>query len=473
MAEIVMIGASTLDPRLWRSEARAAVAGARLVAAPASADMEAVSAAVEALAPGASLRTPPPATTAGGVDATAAWLHETARDRGPRPLVWFETSDPLWMHGAAALYAALLNMGASCHALHGAPVGTGETNFVQALVRVDATAEFQARLERSLHESAATLPLVSEVTMRRTALAPFSSGVPRDLPWDLTDGGLLPSPQYPLVGRRVGTTHAPSTARVPFSAVLAGLGATGVALPCLRFSPPRERAALDAAAFELPGRGAIVTSAQGALALFESLVRVHGSAPAATAVLAATSLATIGPRTANALSHHGITPALVASPSHAEGLVALLRARGRLSDPWTLFRADEARDTLPDAMKAARGDLKVVEAYRVVAPEVTTSGARAVLGLDLPAHALDAVCVTSGLAARHLLRLVERALSTTAAHQWLRTVPLISIGPVTSDALTHMGLPVAHTADQPSHAGLARALAEVLRGAAHSPTARP
>ncbi len=244
-------------------------------------------------------------------------------------------------------------------------------------------------------------------------------------------------------------------------------------LPCLRFVPPRERAALDAAASELPRRGAILTSAQGVLALVDSLVRVHGSAPDAMAVLAATAIATIGPRTADALSHHGISPALIASPSHAEGLVALLRARGRLSDPWTLFRADEGRDTLPDAMDAARGDLAVVEAYRVVAPEVTASGARTVLGLDVPEHALDAVCVTSGRAARHLLRLVERALSTTDAQQWLRTIPLISIGPVTSDTLTHMGLPVAHTADQPSHAGLARALAEVLSVAAHTPTARP
>jgi len=459
-----MIGATSLNPRLWRDEARAAVQGARAVVAPPSADIEAVRALVRVLAPRASVQTPPAAVGEGDPDATARWLEREAGAHAPAPLIWIELSDPMWMGEASSLCAALHSLGVSCRPIHGAPVGIGGPGFLQTLWPIGAAAALERRLDRALLGAHSEKPPPSLATMSRGSVEASTSPELRDIPWALDNGTKLPTAEHPLVGRRIGSTQAPTAGRVPFAAMLAAFGATCVTLPCLHFAPPADLDALDAAAAALPGRGALLTSAQGVHALVEALTRIHGSTSAARKVLAVATIATIGPRTTQALARLDVHPDVIASPAHAEGLVAALRDRHLLSRTWTLFRADEGRDTLRQAVAEAGGNVDVIEAYRVIAPEVSAPRARALLGIASQAtrNSLDAICVTSGRAGRHLLRLVERATDPALANEWLRTVPMIAIGPVTATALGDMGLSVAETADHPSHAGLVRALARTL-----------
>lgn len=270
----------------------------------------------------------------------------------------------------------------------------------------------------------------------------------------------------PLLGMRVASTHAPVTGRARFVDVLQAMGASGVPLPCLEFTAPADPARLDAAVLEVPARGAILTSAQGVHAFCDALVRQLPPGTALSSHLAGAEIAVIGPRTAHALACRGLAPTVVAAPAHAEGLVATLTERDLMRRPWTLFRADEGRDVLHTALLAAGNELRTVEAYAVRRPEVSAASIAAALlrrghaGVDR--FAIDALCVTSGRAARHLLETLDEHLGTAMREALLSQVALISIGPVTTRALETLGVPGVQTADTPTAAGLVRALVNAL-----------
>jgi uroporphyrinogen III methyltransferase/synthase len=136
-------------------------------------------------------------------------------------------------------------------------------------------------------------------------------------------------------------------------------------------------------------------------------------------------VAVIGPGTAEALRERGVEPQLVASVSTQEGLVSVFpQPPGRV-----LFAgAEGARDVLVREL-----DADFVPLYRTVelAPE------------DFPAA--DLAVVASPSAARALAALGRR-------------LPVVSIGPVTSDAARAAGLDVVGEAGSHDLVGLVQAV---------------
>jgi uroporphyrinogen III methyltransferase/synthase len=141
--------------------------------------------------------------------------------------------------------------------------------------------------------------------------------------------------------------------------------------------------------------------------------------------LAGAKVAAIGPGTARALAAHGIRADIVPERSVAEALAEALA--GIPVKRALVARAAEARDVVPDALRAQGAEVDIVALYETVAetPEPR------VLERALSA---DYLTFTSSSTVRYLLAAAggpERISSATR---------LVSIGPVTSQTLREAGL---------------------------------
>jgi len=210
----------------------------------------------------------------------------------------------------------------------------------------------------------------------------------------------------PLDGLTVAVTRARDQAST-LAGRLRGLGATTVEAPAIRTEP------IDATLPDLEPFDLIcVTSPNGAARLLE----VAGDARA----LAGPTIAAIGPGTARALAEGGIACDVVPERSVAEALVEELA-----SVPVTralIARAETARDVLPDALRERGAEVEILPLYRTVAEPLDEEARAAALGADYATF-------TSASSARFF----HEAAGT------LEGPRLVSIGPVTSEAIRELG----------------------------------
>jgi uroporphyrinogen III methyltransferase/synthase len=136
--------------------------------------------------------------------------------------------------------------------------------------------------------------------------------------------------------------------------------------------------------------------------------------------LAGPTIAAIGPGTARALREHGIEADIVPERSVAEALVeALAEVPVRRA---LIARAQDARDILPDALRARGAEVEILALYRTVAEPLAAAVREAALSADYATF-------TSASSARFFCA----AAGTVAGPR------LISIGPATSAALRELG----------------------------------
>jgi uroporphyrinogen III methyltransferase/synthase len=219
----------------------------------------------------------------------------------------------------------------------------------------------------------------------------------------------------PLYGRTVAVTRARAQSS-GLAARLRGLGAAVVEAPAIRIQ------AIEGPAPELDRYDLVcLTSPNGVRLLFDRLRRAGRDARAFGGP-GAIRIAAIGPGTAAALSAHGLTADVVPERFVAEGLVEAL-ADVPVSRAL-VARAVAARDVLPDALRARGAEVDVMELYETVAEPM--SGHRR----DAVAEA-DYVTFTSSSTVRFLYESLDGEVPEHAR--------LVSIGPVTSDALRERG----------------------------------
>jgi uroporphyrinogen III methyltransferase / synthase len=210
----------------------------------------------------------------------------------------------------------------------------------------------------------------------------------------------------PLHGVSVAVTRARAQAS-GLAARLRALGASVVEAPAIRIEP------LPA---DVPPLGRydllVLTSPNGVRELLRRVGDARG--------LAGPAIAVIGPGTAAALRDYGVQPDVVPERAVGEGLVEALA--GREIRRALIARAEEARDVVPDALRAAGAEVDVIALYRTVAEPLAADARAAAL-------AADWATFTSASAARFL----------HAAAGTLEGPRLASIGPVTSAALRELG----------------------------------
>lgn len=235
----------------------------------------------------------------------------------------------------------------------------------------------------------------------------------------------------------------PRAGRAP-SALALRLEQAGVrtlSVPSLRFdATPVDRLQVELANVEA-GDVVAFTSANAV----RSVARIEGIAEAWRGV----TLAATGPATARVVERElgaaaTIVPERYVAESFAEALLAAGAAERRV---W-LPRASVARDVLPNALRAAGADVRVVVAYDAVV-DVESAGTFA--ALRWPSVRLIAVTSSRTLQAFD-------GLLTGSGQAAARETPVASIGPITSTTARELGYPVALEAPMSTMDALADAI---------------
>jgi uroporphyrinogen III methyltransferase/synthase len=264
-------------------------------------------------------------------------------------------------------------------------------------------------------------------------------------------------PAGPLSGRTVAVTRARAQVS-ELARRLGELGAKVVQAPVIRIQP-LPGPPLDPSPYDL----VCLTSPNGVSALFERLAAGGRDARS----LAGGRVAAIGPGTVRALSEHGIAADVVPERFVAEGLVqalADLPIRHAL-----VARAREARDVLPEALRARGAEVEVLPLYETVAEPLSERALE-------EARAADYITFTSS----STVRLFLQAAGATAGGRGdggddrddddgdgdggdddvlSAGTRIVSIGPVTSQTLREHGLEPHVEAERHDIEGVVRALA--------------
>lgn len=255
--------------------------------------------------------------------------------------------------------------------------------------------------------------------------------------------GKLQSQQMPLTDKRILVTRTRRQSS-ELAMQLEALGAKAILIPTIEIVPPASFAALDAALTCLGTYDWLLFTSANAVEAF------HSRAQFLRLTQLPKHIAVIGPATLHAANAIGLSVDLVPPRYVAESLAEAFLPEAPGSS-FLLVRAAEARDHLPEALSAAGATVTIAEAYRNQLPAESIPALQELFAS--PRQYPDAITFTSGSTARNLCALLEAAKLTLP-----QSIPLASIGPVTSDALRELGYPSAIEAAEPSIAALVQAL---------------
>ncbi|MBN9414573.1 MAG: uroporphyrinogen-III synthase [Candidatus Eremiobacteraeota bacterium] len=195
----------------------------------------------------------------------------------------------------------------------------------------------------------------------------------------------------PLYGQRIALTREPSQA-LELQQRLEELGAEVLLCPVLCFVEPDDGEPLGRALEALETFDWVVfTSPNGVRTFFEALRR-EGDARR----LGRARLAAIGPGTARALALQGLKADLVPTESVAEGLLEAFSGEEMQGRRVLIPRAQEAREVLPEGLRARGAEVVVAPCYKTVMPEPPP-------GLE----SVDRVVLMSSSAVRHFRQICD------------------------------------------------------------------
>jgi uroporphyrinogen III methyltransferase / synthase len=253
----------------------------------------------------------------------------------------------------------------------------------------------------------------------------------------------------PLFGKRILVTRAPHQAEA-FNTLLRYEGAIPLSCPTIAIHPPSDTTLMENAFANLDSYDWVVfTSPNGARVLLEMMTTHRRDAR----VFGKAKIAVIGPGTGRALEHHGIIPDLVAKEHVGEGLG---RAILEQADPGSkvgrvlLWRAQVARDALPEMLRECGYVVDVVPAYETRTPNMQDTS---LLREALVRGEIDYITFTSSSTASNFVHLFEDII-----HEISRHTRFASIGPITTKTLRSFNLDVHVTAQTFTLTGLIDAL---------------
>ncbi len=253
--------------------------------------------------------------------------------------------------------------------------------------------------------------------------------------------------ERPLAGRHIAITRPPEQAP-ELAALLERAGARVTLLSSIAIAPLDDTAALDEALRRMAAFDWIVlTSVNGVAAVSERLAALGLD----WAARGRARIAVIGPATARTLQAQGATPDLIPDEYVAEGILEGLGAVA--GTRILLLRADIARRSLAEGLRARGAAIEEVAAYHTVERPVEARTLRALLEADRP----DAITFTSSSTVRGLLKSLPTG--GPLPHDALAGIALACIGPITAGTLREHGLEPAVVADEYTVPGLVYALA--------------
>lgn len=253
-----------------------------------------------------------------------------------------------------------------------------------------------------------------------------------------------------LHGKRVLITR-PAHQSADFAQSLRSAGAQPVLAPTIELVPPADPAAAEQAVGNASQYAWVVfTSANGVRGFFETMEARRDDAR----IFGPARIAAIGIKTSQALLARHVYADLVPQSYVAEDLAEALLAATRPGDRILIYRAEEARDVLPDRLRAADRIPDVVAAYKTVFAEDADFAQKVA--------ACDILTFTSASTVRGFIHNLRGPAA--AAHAASGKI-VACIGPITAQEARANGLDVAITADEFTADGLVRALAQSVTSA--------
>jgi uroporphyrinogen III methyltransferase/synthase len=244
----------------------------------------------------------------------------------------------------------------------------------------------------------------------------------------------------PLFGKRVLITR-PLAQSDRFAQQLWEAGAEPLVAPAIALGPPDDSAAAAAAVARVRDYAWVVfTSVNGVNAFFDLL----GAGGRDARAFGDAKVAAIGTATAGALTRHGIrvdfVPAVYVNEAVAEGLVERTAPGERV----LVFRAQEARDVLPETLRSAGRAVDVVAGYKTRFVDDPHLGSIA--------EGADIVTFTSSSTVHGF------AYNVPGAPDVLRHAVVAAIGPITAATARGLGIRVDVVAGEYTIEGLLAAL---------------
>ena len=233
----------------------------------------------------------------------------------------------------------------------------------------------------------------------------------------------------PLSGRSVLVTRTRQQAH-SLVEPLEELGAEVLAMPVLETVDPKDRSPVDAAIASIGEYDWIIfTSTNGVDSFLRRFRESHGDYDD----LASTCMAAVGSATAHRMRAQGFPPTIVPDDYRAEGLVAAFDAMDAQACRRVLIpRAEEAREVLPEALRAMGCLVDVVVVYRTVPaasdPEIISR---------LRERTIDVATFTSGAIAGAFLDAISS--EGLDGPDTMGAMVVASIGPITTAALQRLG----------------------------------
>jgi uroporphyrinogen-III synthase len=261
----------------------------------------------------------------------------------------------------------------------------------------------------------------------------------------------------PLNGKRVVITRASHQA-APLVKELERHEATVISIPTIEIQPPQSFQPLDKALAKIQKYDwLLLTSVNGVEALQRRLAKAGMPASA----LRHLSIAAIGPGTRAAAEALGLKVAVMPAKYVAEAVVDELKGdiRGK---QVLLVRAKVARDVIPRELSQAGAEVEVVDAYQTVVPR--HSSERLLEYLHEGRLQADFITFTSSSTVRNFSAILPSGSSPKGI---LDGVTIVSIGPITSETLTEIGLQPTVEAIEYSIHGLVTAMTQFSGGTSH------
>jgi uroporphyrinogen III methyltransferase/synthase len=245
-----------------------------------------------------------------------------------------------------------------------------------------------------------------------------------------------------LFGKRVLITRAGEQSG-EFARALLARGAQPVVVPTIAIVAVEDTSDADRAIDDLASFAWLIFTSQNGVDAFFARLAAKGADARA---IGATKVAAIGERTAARLRTHGVIADLVPAEFISEEIAPEVIARSATGDRVLLYRAQEARDVLPQMLRDAGLIVTIVPAYCTVIPPDAQFAQKV--------SEADVLTFTSASTVRGFVALLGEVVASQAASRKC----VACIGPITANAAAQAGLNVDVVAPVHTSAGLLDAL---------------
>ncbi len=253
---------------------------------------------------------------------------------------------------------------------------------------------------------------------------------------------VVASRPQPLAGKKVVVTRA-RTQAAGLVESLKHAGADVIEFPAIEIQPVEEPIDLGCA---MPYDWVVLTSSNAAR-MFLAQIENQGCTPKTLNA----KIAAIGPGTAAIVQEHGFTVDLMPEKHVAESLFALLLTDDHHLEGERILlpRSDIARSFLPDALRNEGAEVKEWIAYRTFSPEISEAAIQ-----SLCEAAPDIVTFTSPSTVQNFCELLGAKRLATIQEGCV----FASIGPITTQKATELGLTMAIESSKHDMHGLVEAI---------------